>query len=256
MAEVLGLRAGGHAHRAVGHDRRDQAEDVVVGIEQVAAAADAGPILGRQCLRRTELDAAGHQSVDVIDTDHDVAARDRRADLGLRTHPRDQAAVDAHARLAGRVADRAFARLDHPVRLLTTAVRLESPAKQLAVEVDEPLGIGCVDLEVDDEIGHRGRLRFVGRCPRVWPLAGWLVAPAIWREGGGSSARQRAAGISTSSIGRSSYGIGSAYRELAMVRASASVKSPVNTKWPFAVRSSMGKVARTVSSRTTATNSP
>ena len=68
------LGAAAHPDRAVGHDGRDEAEDVVVGVEQVADTADALHVLGREGLGATELDAAGHQAVDVVDAHHDVAA--------------------------------------------------------------------------------------------------------------------------------------------------------------------------------------
>ena len=63
---------------------RDQAEDVVVGVEQVAAATDTRPILGRQRFRAAELDPTPHQSVHVVDSDDDVAAVDARTDLRRR----------------------------------------------------------------------------------------------------------------------------------------------------------------------------
>ena len=93
---------------------RDQAEDVVVGVEQVAAATDARPILGRQRFGAAELDPARHEPVDVIDADDDVAAVHARPDLGPRALSLDQAAVDAVPGGAGDVADRAFARVDRP----------------------------------------------------------------------------------------------------------------------------------------------
>src|ERR1700741_2923535 len=50
------------------------------------------------------------------------------------------------------------------------AVARKRPAQEVRVEVDELLRFGCVDLEVDDEIGHGAPPWLRIRC-RVWLTA-------------------------------------------------------------------------------------
>jgi len=75
------------------------------------------------------------------------------SDLRLRLTSRHQAAVDAVAGRPGDIADGPLARVDRPVRLIAELGEL--PAEEAGVEVDQPLRLRRVDLEMHDQVRHR-----------------------------------------------------------------------------------------------------
>src|SRR4051812_34585554 len=106
------LPLGAHGRRAVGHDRGDEAEDVVVRVEQVADAANALHVARGPPLPAAELHGTTHEAVDVaVDADDEPVPVARRVDLGLRPLSLGEPAVDAMAGGARDVADRTLARV-------------------------------------------------------------------------------------------------------------------------------------------------
>ena len=122
----------------------------------------------------TEFDAAAHQSVDIVDADHHVAAHDRSTDVGLRALAREQAAVDAVAGRAGDVADGPLPGFDRPVR--DVAPLAELPAEKLGVEVDRALRLRRVDLEMDDQVRHGTPPSVTASCRSMAPGDAGCVA--------------------------------------------------------------------------------
>ena len=78
LARRCGTRLCSHHVGAVGKDRRDEAEHVAVGVEQVPHPADALHIRQRQSLRPTELQSPPEHVIDAaVDADNKVTTIDR-----------------------------------------------------------------------------------------------------------------------------------------------------------------------------------
>src|SRR4051794_21231352 len=125
------------------------------GIEQVAHAADALHVGEWERLSAAEIQALLEQLIDTaVDADDDVAPvhrspalRGRALALGKPTVDAVAGGVRAHGSLTG---------VDRPVRHV--AELRELPTEQFAVEVNEPLRLGRVYLEVHDEVRHGASL--------------------------------------------------------------------------------------------------
>src|SRR3954454_815401 len=144
-------RSAGHDVRAVGEYRRDEPEHVAVGVEQVAHAADALHVRQWERLGAAEIEALLEQLIDTaVDADDDVAPVHRSPALWGRALALGEPAVDA---VAGCVrAHGTLTGVDGPVRHVAELGEL--PTEQFAVEVNEPLRLGRMYLEVHDEVRH------------------------------------------------------------------------------------------------------
>src|SRR3954454_10270926 len=148
-------RSAGHDVRAVGEYRRDEPEHVAVGVEQVAHAADALHVRQWERLGAAEIEALLEQLIDTaVDADDDVAPVHRSPALWGRALALAEPAVDA---VAGFVrAHGTLTGVDGPVRHVAELGEL--PTEQFAVEVNEPLRLGRVYLEVHDKVRHDASL--------------------------------------------------------------------------------------------------
>src|SRR4051794_18669764 len=176
-------RLAGHHVRAVGEYRRDEPEHVAVGVEQVAHAADALHVRQRKRLSAAETQALLEQLIDTaVDADDHVAPVHRSPALWGRALALGEPAVDA---VAGCVrAHGTLTGVDGPVRHV--AELCELPAEQFTVEVNEPVRLGRMYLEVHDEVRHYASLgRFNSRyagCRRPRTPAPTAGSPTLARQ--------------------------------------------------------------------------
>src|SRR4051794_37390821 len=189
----------GHHIRAVGEHRRDESEHVAIRVEQVADATDALHVSQRQRLGAAEAQPLREQLVDAaVDADHEITAVDWGSWLGGGTLALREPPVDAATRRIH--SDRTFAGVYGPIRHVTELG--EPPPQQFCIEVDEPLRLGCMYLEVHNEVRHDASLsqwssRYAalrqastGRAERSESGLGPGLALASWDLAVGARARR------------------------------------------------------------------
>src|SRR5262249_55027053 len=124
----------------------DDADQVALRIRELAEGDHAHDLLGAH-------DARAAEALGLLQRLLDVGHRDVEGDVALvPVRPLADAAADAEVAV-GRLV---VARRDHPV--LELVVRVDVPAEELAVVVDELVAVPADDLEVHDRVTHLGLL--------------------------------------------------------------------------------------------------